>query len=124
MNNPPPPPQGWGPPPDGGQPPPPGYGPPGYGPPGYGSVHGGEDQLAGLIAPVNVKNGMAMASGWLGILSLLCVGPILGIPAIITGVLALKKPELGGQGRAWTGIILGSLTTLLYGGFYLVRALS
>jgi hypothetical protein len=73
-----------------------------------------QDQALGYIVPVNVRNGWAVASGWLGILSLLCVGPILGIPAIITGVIALKKvPELGGAGRAWTGLILGSITTLM-----------
>ena len=75
------------------------------------------------IAPVNVRNGLAFASGWLGILSFVCVGPILGIPAIITGVLALKKPELGGQGRAWTGIITGSITSVLYTIFMLLSLL-
>ncbi len=73
-----------------------------------------------FIAPVNVKNGWALAAGWLGILSLLCFGPILGIPALITGYLALQKPHLGGKGRAWTGIITGAISTLVYPVIWLV----
>ena len=42
-------------------------------------------------------------------------------PAIITGVLALKKPELGGKGRAWTGIVLGGLGTLWGVAFIILR---
>ena len=67
-----------------------------------------------FIVPVNVKNGLAVASGYLGIFSLFCFGPLLGIPALITGYLALKKPHLGGKGRAWTGIITGGIATVVY----------
>jgi len=66
------------------------------------------------IAPVNVKNALAMVSGWLGLLSIVCFGPLLGIPAVITGVLALKKPQLGGKGRAWTGIIAGTVSSIVW----------
>lgn len=69
------------------------------------------DPMLALVVPVGVKNGWAVASGYLGIFSLF-FGPFLGIPAIILGVIALRKPELGGKGRAWTGIIMGSLTSL------------
>jgi hypothetical protein len=93
----------------------PGYG---YPPPPQGF------QPVDLIAPVNVRNGLAVASGYLGIFSFVCMGPLLGIPAIITGVLALRKRELGGAGRAWTGIICGSLTTLAFGVIILASLLS
>ncbi|MEM9192328.1 MAG: DUF4190 domain-containing protein [Myxococcota bacterium] len=81
-----------------------------------------EERLLGVIAPVNVKNGMAVASGYLGIFSLFCFGPLLGIPAIITGYLALKKPELGGKGRAYTGIIAGGISTIGYPLLYLATS--
>jgi len=95
----------------------PGYPPPGYapGPYGYGAPQPQGFQPVDILAPVNVRNGLAVAAGYLGIFSFLCMGPLLGIPAIITGVLALrKKRELGGAGRAWTGIICGGLTTLAF----------
>jgi len=104
---------------------PPGAYPPGAYPPGAypGAVPGGYAspgqqpqgfQPVDLIAPVNVRNGLAVVAGYLGIFSFLCMGPLLGIPAIICGVLALRKKELGGAGRAWTGIICGGLTSLAF----------
>ena len=115
------PPGGWGPPPG----PPQGHYPPPhhghYPPPQYGQTP--DMQLAGLIAPVNVRNGMAFVSGYLGLGALLCFGPVLGVPAIITGAMALKKPELGGQGRAWAGIVMGTIGTL-WGLAFLVFRLS
>ena len=105
-------PPGWGPP--SGQAPNP-YQAPVHHPTGYPPLHeqpSPEMQAVGLIVPVNVRNGLAFVSGYLGIGAFFCMGPLLGVPAIITGFMALKKPELGGQGRAWTGIVLGSLGTL------------
>ncbi|MBI5482263.1 MAG: DUF4190 domain-containing protein [Deltaproteobacteria bacterium] len=105
--------------------PPPGYVPPGAYPPppggygyppppaGYGYPPPPGFQPVDLIAPVNVRNSLAVAAGYLGIFSFVCMGPLLGIPAMICGFLALRKrKELGGGGRAWTGIICGGLTTL------------
>ncbi|MFO0553929.1 MAG: hypothetical protein U0271_36445 [Polyangiaceae bacterium] len=106
MNTPP----NWGPQGPGGQPPNP-YHPPAYG--GPPPQQPGTD-VAGLIAPVNVKNWLAFASGWMGIISLLCFGPLLGIPAVLMGVFALRRPHLGGQGRAWTGIITGAIATVVW----------
>ncbi|HEY3355857.1 MAG TPA: hypothetical protein VGQ83_21570 [Polyangia bacterium] len=40
------------------------------------------------------------------------MGPVLGIPAVICGILALRRPELGGKFRAWFGIVTGGLMTL------------
>jgi hypothetical protein len=97
--------------------PPPGFVPPGaYPPPPGGYAYPPQApqgfQPVDLIAPVNVRNPLAVAAGYLGIFSFMCMGPLLGIPAIICGILALRKKELGGAGRAWTGIICGGLTTL------------
>jgi hypothetical protein len=94
----------------------PGYQQPGYQQPGYQQP---VDDGLGLIVPINVRNGLAFASGYLGIFSFF-LGPVLGVPAIATGILALRKPHLGGQGRAWTGIVLGGITTLFYGGLILL----
>ena len=103
---------------------PPGAYPPGAYPPGspYGAAPAGYGypgppqgfQPVDLIVPVNVRNMLAVVAGYLGIFSFLCMGPLLGIPAIICGILALRKKELGGAGRAWTGIICGALTTLAF----------
>jgi hypothetical protein len=108
--------------------PPPGAYPPaaGYGyPPGYPPPQPQGFQPVDLIAPVNVRNALAVAAGYLGIFSFFCFGPLLGIPAIICGALALKKKEqLGGAGRAWTGIICGGLSTLIYGLAFLIPMLA
>ncbi len=52
----------------------------------------------------------------LGILGLVCFGPVLGIAALICGVLGLQKSkQLGGQGKgmAISGIVLGSIDIVL-----------
>jgi hypothetical protein len=58
----------------------------------------------------------AIAAGYLGLFSLL---PFFGIVAIIVSLKAFKtlkqNPELLGRGRAWFGLVMGIVTTLLYG---------
>lgn len=56
-------------------------------------------------------NNLAIASLVLGILSLVGMGPLTGIPAIITGFMALKNPS--GKGMAIAGLIMGGLSILL-----------
>lgn len=62
------------------------------------------------------KNGPALTAYYLAIFSLIC-GALLGIPALILGIKGLKiakeRPEAKGAAHAWTGVILGSLTTLV-----------
>ncbi len=62
------------------------------------------------------KNGPALTAYYLGIFSLIC-GLFLGIPALILGIKGLKiakeRPEARGGAHAWTGVILGGLTTLV-----------
>jgi hypothetical protein len=72
----------------------------------------GEDPALRWVLPVG-RSGWAIASGYLGIFSLLGIfAPF----AVITGFLALreikKNPKLGGRGRAVFGIVMGSVVTL------------
>jgi prepilin-type processing-associated H-X9-DG protein len=84
---------------------------------------GAAGDLAGDFGPVPVKgaeagtSGKAIASLVLGLLSFFCT-VITGFPAIILGVLGLRDIErsrglLTGKGMAITGIVLGSLGTMV-----------
>jgi hypothetical protein len=61
-------------------------------------------------------NGLAIASLVLGIASIVCLGCVAGIPAIICGHLALKQIAArgeGGAGMAKAGLIIGYIITIL-----------
>jgi hypothetical protein len=66
------------------------------------------------LFPVNTP-ASAIASGYLGLFSLL---PLFGIIAIIVSLHALRtlkrNPDLSGRGRAIFGLVAGSIMTLLY----------
>ncbi len=69
------------------------------------------DATGGLIPYKNVP---ALVAYYLGIFSLIpCLGLILGLPALILGIIGLKRaarqPEARGKVHAWVGIILGGL---------------
>ncbi|MCI0702099.1 MAG: DUF1559 domain-containing protein [Planctomycetia bacterium] len=55
-------------------------------------------------------NGLASTALVLGLISL-CMGPLLGVPALICGVIALSRP--GGRGGAVAGVITGGIGTLV-----------
>lgn len=62
---------------------------------------------------------ISVTVGWL------CLGPIPGIVAIILGAVALsqinKNPErVGGKQFAWTGVITGSITVVIYAIFLII----
>jgi len=62
-------------------------------------------------------NGLAIASLVLGIASIVCLGCVAGIPAIICGHLALKQIAArgeGGAGMAKAGLIIGYIITVLF----------
>jgi hypothetical protein len=67
-----------------------------------------------MVMPVD-RPASAIAAGYLGLLSLF---PFVGVVAIIVSLVALRtlkrNPHLIGRGRAWFGLIMGILTTLLY----------
>jgi hypothetical protein len=70
------------------------------------------------------KNGRALIAYYLGVFSLIpCVGHLLGPAALVLGVLGIRyvkaNPTAKGTGHAIAGIVLGSLTTLLYWGITL-----
>lgn len=74
------------------------------------------DAVASIIP---YKNGAALTAYYLAVFSLVpCLGLVVGIPAIILGIIGLKKyrqnPAVKGTAHAWIGIILGSITTLLW----------
>ncbi len=107
------------PPPSGAVPPPPGFGGPGYGPP-----PGGFTPAAPYAqAPASGSNGLAVAALVVGILSLLglfCFGVpglLLGIIAIVLGVLGIKKantmPGQPQKGLAIGGIVTGAIGLLV-----------
>lgn len=70
-----------------------------------------------LVIPY--KNARALAAYYPGAFSVIPpVGALLGIPALVLGILGLRfrrrKPEAGGSVHAWVGIILGGLFGLGY----------
>lgn len=83
-------------------PPPPG----GYGPP---------PPAAGIPGSQAQKSSLPTVSLVLGILSLVCLGFLSGIPAIITGFMGRKKAKITGEGAgiALAGIITGAIGTVL-----------
>lgn len=104
-----PPPGGYGAPPPGGYAPPPGNwgGPGGYGPPppGYGPQE---------------NKGLAVASLVLGIVGVVTfwifVGGLLGIVALVLGIVAIRRTrrgQAGGQGMAIAGTILGGAAIVI-----------
>ncbi len=75
------------------------------------------DSTGGIIP---YKNPPALIAYYLGLLSLLpCLGLFAAVPALILGIMGLKKrrenPVVKGSVHAWIGIILGGLFTLIWG---------
>jgi len=67
------------------------------------------------------KNPISMIAYYLGIFSLIpCLGAVLSLPAIICGIIGMvnanKQPEVGGQGHALTGLLLGLFGQAIIGG--------
>ncbi len=71
------------------------------------------DRVLAMVLPIN-RSGWAIAAGYLSLVSVLCLpAPF----ALFCGLMALRElkryPHLQGAGRAWFGIVLGGLGTLL-----------
>lgn len=69
-----------------------------------------------LLLPVGPQSGLAIGAGYCGLIGLLV--PLVGPVGLILGLYALRDlrqhPEKRGRGRAITGIVLGSLGTMLW----------
>jgi hypothetical protein len=65
-----------------------------------------------LLLPVG-RSGWAIAAGYLGLISVLCIPAPL---ALLAGILAIRdmrrNPKLHGMGRAVFGIVMGTLGTI------------
>ena len=70
-----------------------------------------DDPMRFLI-PVN-PSGWAIAAGYLGLFSVLCVFAPLALIAGFLGLQDIKKnPQKTGKGRAWFGVVMGTLGTV------------
>jgi len=58
------------------------------------------------------ESSLSILSIVLGLISLTGPGFVLGIPAIITGAISLKRKE-GGAGLSITGIVTGAISTIV-----------
>lgn len=95
-----------------------GYAGPQRGYPGQPPHDIGQDAGMRMLLPVG-RSGWAIASGYLGLLSVFpLVGILFGLGAIITGLLAVRdikrNPHRHGMGRAIFGIVMGALFSVLY----------
>jgi hypothetical protein len=85
-----------------------------------------EDQgYKGVSGLIPYKNGLALAAYYCGVFSLIPVlGLLLGPVALILGIMgvryAQKNTRARGTGHAIAGIVLGSLSTLLYWGLVIL----
>jgi hypothetical protein len=76
----------------------------------------GDPYSPGYGAPRRPVNGMAIASLVLGVTSILMCWCATGIPAIITGHMAMaqiRRTGEDGQGLAIAGLVLGYVTTVI-----------
>jgi hypothetical protein len=74
---------------------------------------------AGVETIIPYKNGLALGAYYCGVFGLIPIlGFLLGLVAIVLGVLGLKaaanKPKVGGKGHAITGIILGVVDLVIW----------
>jgi hypothetical protein len=71
-----------------------------------------------MLVPIG-RSGWAIASGYLGLLSVFpFIGALFGVAALITGIFAIndikRNPQRHGMGRAVFGIIMGTLFALVW----------
>jgi hypothetical protein len=82
------------------------------------------DAVTRSLMPVG-RPASAIASGYLALFAILpLLGLLPGVLAVIFGIIALKKinrdPSLCGKGRAWFGIIVGSLAPIIWIGLLVI----
>lgn len=77
-----------------------------------------QDNMGGFGGPQQPKKDLSTVSMVCGIISIVigcccCLGPVSGIVAIITGIMSLKNMTPN-KGKATAGIIMGSVSLLLF----------
>jgi hypothetical protein len=82
------------------------------------------DATGGIIP---YKNPLALIAYYLGIFGLIpCFGPVLALPAVVLGILGLRKhkqnPLIRGVVHAWLGIVLGFLSLVGHAAIFLFLA--
>lgn len=87
-------------------------------PPVMGIPAAPQSDATGGVIPY--KNPLALTAYYLGIFGIIpFVGLVLAIPAIVLGVLGLKKqkenPIVKGVAHAWIGIVLGAISLIYHG---------
>ena len=98
------------------------YGAPQHGGQSMPSVPTEGDATGGIIP---YKNLPALFAYYLGVFSLLpCVGLFLAIPALVLGIMGLRKrkqnPAVKGSVHAWIGIVMGGIFTLVWGAAWIL----
>ena len=63
-----------------------------------------------MTNPDNPARTVGTVSLVLGLLSVIPFGALAGVPAVVLGILALRR-EPRSRGRAWSGVVLGGLGT-------------
>ena len=86
-----------------------------------------EGDATGGVIPY--KNVPALLAYYLGLFSLFpCLGLFLAIPALILGIMGLRKrkqnPAVKGSIHAWIGIVMGGIFTLVWGAAWIVGIIS
>lgn len=76
------------------------------------------DAMGGLFP---YKNTAALIAYYCGVFSLIpFLGIFVGVPGVVLGIVGLRQhranPAIKGAVHAWIGIVLGGLTSLLWGG--------
>lgn len=68
------------------------------------------------MGTTTATNGVAIAALVAGILSLVCLGPIAGVVAVILGFIGIKKADDAGNGRgtSMVGIVLGVVGSIAW----------
>jgi hypothetical protein len=83
-------------------------------------VYMDEDRLNRLLMPVG-RSGWAIASGYLGLLSLFVVPAPFAVLTGILGILDIRKhPERHGMGRCVFGIVMGTIVTVAFAASFLL----
>ena len=70
------------------------------------------DRSMEALLPVN-RSGLSIAAGYAGLFSILLIGAPIALALGVAALVDLQhKPDVGGRGRAWFGVIAGAVGTI------------